>query len=494
MALNLVIKVQCQVIFTKQGQSNNWFYNIFQEQGTSNILFSNSNYTINEGTNELRTRTEVITLNTVGNLISSKQLDSNFFYNQILRLNNNYFILGEHFIYYSPGNSAHLIEVIKYDLNFNKLKKVVIDSFYNRDPEVVKLISKQNSMYAGYMSNQQPDTFNLYKLDANLNKLDSFVDIKGALFDILNIGNDLIICGRAFFQNGSYPVSKLARIDTSFNLIWQFHLDSLDQLNTICGTYYPKIELNNTHVIGLDSDQYFVRGNEFAFNGSCNLNLRTASAFISGNKKIRKLHLIGNDSLLSMCSGGFLSSSLRFNNIYTTALTGYDNLDPFPPQTNNTYILVTKMDTAGNLIWFKYIGGDKYYMPQSIYATNDSGFVICGMRYDHETPQVENICEGFVMKLDKNGETNFVGIQENGKLNFSYHKCFPNPVKDELRFDIPLQQIISLVIFDVNGKQLKKIDNYENLSTLKLTEFTPGVYSYKILSTVNTYYGKFVKE
>jgi hypothetical protein len=494
LALSFITKVQCQVIYTKQSQSHNWFYDIFQEKGTPNFLFSNSNFTFNPSTNTFRNTTEIVKISPNGNLISSKQLDTNFSYYQILRVNANYFILGEQIVNYSQGNSSHLIEVVKYDLNFNPIKKSVIDSFYNRDPAVIKLISNQNRLYLGYKINEFSDTFNLFKLDLNLNKLDSNKFNKGFLYDIDNLGNNLVLCGSSFFQNSQYPVNKIAKMDTSFNLIWQYHLDSLSLLNTNCGIFYPKIELNTSHVIGLDSNRYFVRGNEFAFDSNCNFNLRTASAFISGNKNINKLHLIGNDSLHTMCSGGYASSSMRYNSIYTSAETGYDNLNPFPPQSNNTRILLTKMDTAGNLLWVNYFGGDKYYLPQSIHATSDSGVVICGMRYDHEIPQVDDVCEGFVLKLSKNGQVEVVGITENGKLNMNYHKCFPNPAKEAVFFDLPLQQKVEIRVFDDSGRLVIKTENYQNLSALNIAALKPGTYVYKINTQLNNYSGKFVKE
>lgn len=494
LAICFNFEAYCQDIYSKQSQTNNWFYDIFQEKGTSNLLLSNLNFTFNPITNSIRNKAEILKLSSTGSLISSIQIDSNFSYNQILRINSNYFILGQKIINYSPGNSAHLIEVIKYDLNFNKVKKLVLDSFYNKDPQVVKLISKRSRLYLGYMRNQNPDTFNLFKLDQNLNKLDSLTFSKGSLFDIENLGDNLILCGNDFFQNGQNSTNKIAKIDTSFNLNWQFYLDSLTSYITSCGLVYPEIGLNYTHVIEIDSNKYLVRGNTFALNTNCSTKVRIMSVVVNGNKQIRQTHLIGIDTLNNVCTGGFGSSSKRYNFIYSTAMSGYDDNNPFPPQSNNTSILVTKLDTSGSLIWVKYFGGDKYYLPQSIHATSDSGVVICGMRYDHEIPQVENVCEGFVMKLDKNGGTNFVGIQEKGTLNFSYHKCFPNPTNQEIKFDVPLVESMRIEIFDESGKKIKQIDNYQNLSALKLTEFTNGIYYYKIYTTTKTYSGKFVKE
>jgi hypothetical protein len=487
-------EVNCQDLYSKQDQSNNWFYDIFQEKGNSNLVLSNLNYTVEPISNKLRSKVEVLKLSSSGSIIFSKQLDSNFSYNKIECLNANYYILGKQTKYYASGNSSQLIEIIKYDLNFNVVKKVIIDSFYNEDPMVVKLIKKQNRFYLGYLVNQNPDTFNLFKLDLNLNKLDSLTYTTGSLFDIENLGNDILLCGRSFFQNGLNSTGKIAKIDTSFNLIWQFYLDSLIMFSNGCGTTYPNIDLNFTHAIELDSNKYFIRGNTFSPNSNCITKAKSLSAVLVGNKIVRQTHITGIDTSHTMCMGGFGSSSKRYNFIYSVSMAGYDSNNPFPPQQNNTGILIQKIDTSGNLLWVNYYGGDKYYLPQSIHATSDSGVVICGMRYDHEIPQVLGVCEGFVLKLSKNGLVEIVGVNENGKLNMNYHKCFPNPTKEELFFDIPFQMNVEIIITDELGREIFVCKNYQNLSALKIAELKPGTYVYKIITNIKTYSGKFVKE
>lgn len=187
---------------------------------------------------------------------------------------------------------------------------------------------------------------------------------------------------------------------------------------------------------------------------------------------------------------------MRYNYIYTTAETGYDmsNFNP-PPQTNTTQILVYKIDTTGALVWSRYYSDPGfYYIPYNVVATADSGAVICGMRYNIANPLVPQVCEGFVMRINKDGAPQYVGIKENGLLDMNYHKCYPNPVSGKLYFDLPLRDHATISICDVLGTQLLGCNNYQSLSSIDVSGLSAGVYTYRIRAGQKNYSGKFIKE
>lgn len=499
LTLSFHFLAQGQIIYTKQSSNLNWFSNITEEKGTSNYLVSNVTNTYNSNSNTNKSNITILKLNTQGHLLNAVTLDTNFYSDlNIVTVNSFYYLFGSHLKEDAIGNTKYFIKLIKFDLNFSPVKSIVLDSLGNKPYKVGKLISKQNNLFLGYTilntTSQAPDTFKLFKLDLNLNKLDSSVSNTGWLIDMENYGDKLLLLGSGLQQGSLSGTNQVAEMDTSFNVNSRFNLDNLAIYNGGCAPGQLGLYGRNSNVLGLGSNRYFVTGYAHVANSNCVFKYRVLSSFIANNNSVIKSLVVGKDSVDNTYMSTAPSNSTRYNYIYSVAMTGYDNSVLVPPQPNNTFILVNKIDTAGNLIWTKYYGGDKYYLPNAIHATSDSGVVICGIRYDHEIPQVTGVCEGFVLKMDKNGTTVFTGIQENGQINLKYHKCFPNPTNSDLTFDLPFQENIEIQIYDINGREVLFKTDYKNLSPLNISVLIPGAYAYKIKTKSNYYSGKFVKE
>ncbi len=69
-------------------------------------------------------------------------------------------------------------------------------------------------------------------------------------------------------------------------------------------------------------------------------------------------------------------------------------------------IFVMKLNSNGETEWIKTFGGNRYEYSHSIITTNDSGYVLTGLTYSSDG-DFSGMYKGgrdiFVMKLDKNG-------------------------------------------------------------------------------------------
>ena len=135
-----------------------------------------------------------------------------------------------------------------------------------------------------------------------------------------------------------------------------------------------------------------------------------------------------------------------------------------------------------------------YYRPVSIIQTLDSGFLVSGIRYDYQNTIYQNVAQSFILRLNKNGNLVSTGIKEQGSNNFISFKCFPNPAKDAVYFDVFLTSSYQLEIFDILGKSVYQDKNYQNKSAVSIEFLNSGQYIYKLKTKENYFTGKIIKE
>lgn len=482
-----------QTIFSKQDSTSNWFTSVCEERGTGNYLISNLNYT-NTPQNQTVFKPSILKINAHGKLLDSILLIGNYSASgPLLPVDSNYFLVTTELNNHSFGNFSYKAVVLKLDLLFNVQKKIILDSVYNNFLFAQKAILMNRKIYLGYtLSN--PDSLRLFKLSLNLERLDSSVFKPGYLMDIETCQNGLVISGRGFLLNNNILNVQVEKLDTNFNTISRFNLDSLTTINPGC-QQSPGIMFNVANLVSLNNSKYFVTGSyPVVSNANCDMNIKTVSAVVHSNSVVVKTHIIGEDAADNMYFLPVNSTSDRYGFIYSVAMAGYNFQNPAPPQKNNTKILVHKIDSLGNLLWSQVYGGDRYYAPLGIHATADGGAVVCGMRYDSLTSQTPNSCEGFIMKLSKNGNLELVGLGENGSEYPTHLKGFPNPSSTNIYFDIPFQNDIKIRIFDVSGRAVLYINDYQNLSAVNIVHLNKGVYFYHIATKFREFSGKFVRD
>jgi len=380
-------------------------------------------------------------------------------------------------------------------MNFNLIKQVNLDSYSNDWSYLENVIIKQNRLYAVFSQNTA-QKIKLFKLDFNLNKLDSF-SFNG-LYDthLANYGNNMLLVGGGFPMGSTFGNNQVLEIDTNFNTISKFNLDSLTSVNPGCLsnvgiTYY------HTNVYELTPNKYLVSGFfPVTYASSCLNDNQNVNAVIKNNSQVVKGCHIGKQSgIEDLYTVPLTSTAKKYNYIFNVATSGYSLTNPSPPQSNTTEILVNKIDTSGNIVWTNYYNTNNYYYsPLGVCGTADSGVVVTGIRYNLIAPAVSNICEGFVMKLDKNGIQQYLGVAESNGINTNPVKCYPNPANNILYFDISIDSEAELEIYNNLGQILHRESNYKGLTPVKTIDYVSGVYYYKIKLETTICFGKFIKE
>ncbi len=490
--LCFLLRANAQIIYTHQVSKNTDFFSITQDSNTDDYFILNINL---EYFPVKITKSQILKLSPLGVLKDSLNFPSNYYCTSNLTpVDTFYYVYGTLIKNYGPGLDSYFTTVYKISRNLEVVKQKILDSIQDEFTRNNKIVLKGNFLYTmetRYSSNK----IKLYKLDKNLNKLDS-TEFQGMLAsDLISYGNNLLISGFGFPFGSVYGNAQVAEIDTLFNVLSRFNLDSLSYVNPGCASkvgMFPPIcnlfEINNKKYIA--SGFYPV-----VYSATCQNNYRRVTSCIMDNQTVLKTNISGDNSENHLASTSN-ASSLKYGRIYSFSMKGYNLSNPFPPQSNTTSILVEKIDTSGNFLWQKYYGEpDMYYCPYGICATSDSGAVICGMRYNLLNPAVVGACEGFVMKIDKNGNFDFVGINDKEGYTLNKHRCFPNPVGEELMFDFPLlKETLNIVIYDDFGKQIKEVSQYERDRPINISNLKPGIYHYRAMSNKNVYTGKFVKE
>jgi hypothetical protein len=489
-----ILCIQCvhaQMVFTRQVGTNSNFLSVSGGIGEESYLIYNLNYTVNP---QYQTKSQLLKISPSGLLLDSLNFNNDFFISSaIISVGNFYYCYGTQMINTGLNIQRYSSVLMKINQNLDVVKQVVIDT---TDNEIIldhKIISTGNCLYIG---NCRPSStkINLYRTSFNLVKEDSIRFIGSSLLDLSKYGRKILVSGWGLSFGSAFGNSQVLEVDSNFAFVSRFNLDSVTTLNPGCE---QQIGINGlrANIYDISDNKYIVVGLfPVVFSGSCITKFQNITSVIKHNNKVIKTNVIGNPIKDNIISVGHVNQNNRNGHIYTVAESGYDLQNTLAPQTNTTQILLHKIDTMGNLIWVKYFSEpDFFYRPYSVFATPDSGSVVCGMRYNLLNPVVNGACEGFVMKIDKAGNQVFVGIKENNG-RFSTQKCYPNPSADQVFFDIPFQDKIDIVVYSAHGAEVLNTKDYKNRSAINVSGLEKGIYFYKVKTTTNNYSGKFLKE
>jgi hypothetical protein len=484
-----------QFIFTKQINTNYWFKGVIEENANGDLLFAST--TLTNTATYVDGESSIFEINKYGTQLDSIKLDSNLIFNgPVLKISANYYLCAEQIINHAPSTFMAVPVVYKYDLSFNLLKKSTLDAL-PLDEAIVNdnLVLKNGRLYMAFWFSNS-DKAKVYKLDLNFNKLDSMMFNCSFLGNLANYGNDkLLLSGGGFPAGSTTGKNQVMELDTNFNLISKFNLDSITSVNPGC---FQKIGMSFGHcnLYELASNKYMVSGfSQVVYNSSCNYYFETTNSIIKNNSQVLKTNISGKPGVHNFFNMPVTSSTKMYNFVFSIADAGYSGTNPYPPQSTPSEIFINKTDTAGNIVWTKLIGTPNYYYsPMGICGTLDSGIVITGMRYNIASPAVIGACEGFVLKLDKNGNLSPTDIQENNKVIQNGILFYPNPSSGVLNLTIIDNKFAGLEMEIVNslGQVILK-QTFSN--SIDISRFTQGLYTIKVLSSdQSVYYSKFIKE
>ncbi len=159
--------------------------------------------------------------------------------------------------------------------------------------------------------------------------------------------------------------------------------------------------------------------------------------------------------------------------------------------TNKIFLL--NVDENGNRIWEKFYKKDTLHLRGfGIDQTSDSGFVISGDAFD--SPIITNSRSDpqylYVLKLDKNGTLNPIGISNNQQIVpkiFRIISAYPNPFNPvcNIIFELNKQQYLTIKMYDVLGKEVGILaERYYNSGKYSIkinsVNYASGIYFVKI--------------
>lgn len=237
-----------------------------------------------------------------------------------------------------------------------------------------------------------------------------------------------------------------------------------------------------TSVQQLSDSGYVVAGNfdtQIADDELATFIIRTNSI---GDTLWTRKYYIGNSHYIKECrnNGGYILSTKRF-------ITGWFQ-DP-----DEYYLLITKIDTLGNIQWSREFDGYSYSLGNNITQTSDGGFLLTG--YINNGSALSDI---ILIKLDSVG--NFVlSLNNNFETAHNRVSVFPVPAKDEINFVLNNtinEKITEIRMFNQFGQEVHSITGLqETLYKYSVKDISYGVYFYMISTDINqSYTGKFIIE
>jgi len=203
-----------------------------------------------------------------------------------------------------------------------------------------------------------------------------------------------------------------------------------------------------------------------------------------GNLQWSKIY--GDTNTFYQMLYGENATKSKFDNSYY--ITGFSTDYPLG-DTNKIFLL--KVDDNGNRLWEKFYKKDTLHLRGfAIDQTSDSGFVISGDAFD--SPIFENTLSDpqylYVLKLDKNGIINPIGINENNQdipIHFKLLQNYPNPFNPitNIKYEIPKDVNVTIKIYDILGKEVFSYNEYKKAGSYEVqfdgTNLASGMYFYK---------------
>ena len=161
---------------------------------------------------------------------------------------------------------------------------------------------------------------------------------------------------------------------------------------------------------------------------------------------------------------------------------------------------IVKLNSTGDIEWQKSFGGTNSDYAFSIKQTTDDGYIVAGASNSNNGDVMDNHgdYDYWIVKLSPN-----VGIEEE-EADENSISIYPNPGNEMLNveFSILNKSKISISIYDVMGREVKRIENGEwrivnaekHTISFNVGELNSGVYFVKIQTESGIRVKRFVKE
>ena len=155
----------------------------------------------------------------------------------------------------------------------------------------------------------------------------------------------------------------------------------------------------------------------------------------------------------------------------------------------NTDHILIKTDMEGNLVWQKVLGSENADYTGGLAVTEDQGVIFSG--WTRNSPQGDT--DIILIRLNKNGEMDFISHLSPDNPMEGNIKLFPNPTSGILRIDLKEchNPSIQLNIYDLHGSKIFTVDLSGSKEHTLESGLSAGVYLYAVsLDGILRYSGK----
>ncbi len=164
-----------------------------------------------------------------------------------------------------------------------------------------------------------------------------------------------------------------------------------------------------------------------------------------------------------------------FSNPLSVFIGGTSNFIPYEFVEVDNWYRLNNIDTAFNLNWERYYGGDGNYVLYGILATHDGGCLMYGTFWDfHNITDYTRYIR--LIKVSKDGLLS----DENGKPSNKAKEVilYPNPGTDKIIVETGLKNLM-VNFFDMTGTCVVKKYIQSMVETLDVSELSTGIYFYR---------------
>ncbi len=150
-----------------------------------------------------------------------------------------------------------------------------------------------------------------------------------------------------------------------------------------------------------------------------------------------------------------------------------------------------KFDFTGNMLWEKYYGGDASDYMYKLIATQDSGCLMVGTKYDWQTAN-GNERDIWIVKVGPDGL--FVSAEETMLLPEAAYKIYPNPASGYFYIQGSFALPATIELYDLTGRQVYRQPVNSNRQRVDVSQLSGGLYVYRLVSGGKVARGKVVIE
>jgi len=377
--------------------------------------------------------------------------------------------------YPNQGFSTEVIEVlIRTDYEYNTLWEKHFDLGYNYVATCREVLQTK---YDELLLASNPDDFNMYMF-----KLSN----EGDSIDFRHYGGD----SAGTVQSLTYNFDSTAYLLHTNGSHWQPNASSnrmieIDSsLNQVDVVEYPEWYDMSFKTVLWKDEQFLSGGDEWRTNTGV-LKSYFAAYILNDSLGIEKTIRLTNPDTNST-SAWWRNMDTVGSYIYLGGTFGGD----YHSSNDSSWYYVAMLDENLDLVYEKYIGGDKHYWCECVTATQDGGVFLSGACFGIDSiPQYH---DAYFIKLDT------IGLPLNVSLDIIQSntdvKLYPNPGKEKINIiNAPLDSRIE--IYNSSGLQVVVEDLNSQITSINASHLSTGIYIYLIRNERERIHsGKWIKK